>query len=159
MAPVFPLTVAAIDEDEDEDDDLTSVDRASGDDEEEHIDDPIRMYLMQMGEISLLDRKQEIASAKQIEWTRLRFRQTMLASDFLLRGAANLLQKVQEGKLRLDRTIEVSVTNTTEKEEHPPPPDTEPAHAATPAQGQRSRLRRRSASRTPRSNAAPLGRL
>ncbi len=39
----------------------------------------------------------------------------MLASDFLLRGAANLLQKVKEGKLRLDRTIEVSVTNTTEK--------------------------------------------
>ncbi len=113
-APVFPLTVAAIDEDEDEDDELTSVDRASGDDEE-HIDDPIRMYLMQMGEISLLNRGEEIASAKQIEWTRLRFRQTMLASDFLLRGAANLLQKVKEGKLRLDRTIEVSVTNTTEK--------------------------------------------
>ena len=111
--PVFPLTVAAIDEDED-DDELTSVDLVSTG-EEDHIDDPIRMYLMQMGEISLLNRAEEIASAKQIQWTRLRFRQTMLASDFLLRGAANLLQKVKEGKLRLDRTIEVSVTNTTEK--------------------------------------------
>ena len=111
-APAFPLTVAAIEEDED--DDLSSIDLASTG-EEDHIDDPIRMYLMQMGEISLLNRGEEIASAKQIEWTRLRFRQTMLASDFLLRGAATLLTKVKEGKLRLDRTIEVSVTNTTEK--------------------------------------------
>ena len=79
------------------------------------IDDPVRMYLMQMGEIPLLDRKQEIASAKQIEHTRTRFRYWMLASDFVLHGAVTLLEKVKKGELRLDRTIEVSVTNTTEK--------------------------------------------
>jgi RNA polymerase primary sigma factor len=81
----------------------------------EQIDDPVRMYLMQMGEIPLLTRPQEIASAQQIEWTRARFRNTMLASDYLLQGAATLLRKVRDGQLRLDRTIEVSVTNTTEK--------------------------------------------
>jgi RNA polymerase primary sigma factor len=79
------------------------------------IDDPVRMYLMQMGEIPLLSRAEEIAAAKGIERTRARYRQTMLASDYLLQGAATLLRKVRDGQLRLDRTIEVSVTNTVEK--------------------------------------------
>ena len=43
------------------------------------------------------------------------FRHSMLASDYLLQGAVALLKKVRDGKLRLDRTIEVSVTNTAEK--------------------------------------------
>ena len=79
------------------------------------IDDPVRMYLMQMGEISLLNREQEVTSAKKIERTRTRFRHSMLASDFVLQGAASLLEKVRDSQLRLDRTIEVSVTNTLEK--------------------------------------------
>jgi RNA polymerase primary sigma factor len=79
------------------------------------IDDPVRMYLMQMGEIPLLSRPEEIACAKQIEATRTRFRRRMLASDFMLRGAVGLLEKVRDSELRLDRTIEVSVTNTAEK--------------------------------------------
>ena len=60
---------------------------------DDHIDDPVRMYLMQMGEIPLLSRAEEIASAKEIERTRLRFRNTMLASDYLLQGAVSLLRK------------------------------------------------------------------
>ncbi len=79
------------------------------------IEDPVRMYLMQMGEIPMLSREMEISSAKRIERTRTRFRRTMLCNDFVLRGAAELLQHVLEGKLRLDRTIEISVTNTAEK--------------------------------------------
>jgi RNA polymerase primary sigma factor len=81
----------------------------------ECIDDPVRMYLMQMGEIPLLTRAQELTSARKIERTRTRFRHTMLASDFVLHGAVHLLEKVRDGALRLDRTIEVSVTNTAEK--------------------------------------------
>jgi RNA polymerase primary sigma factor len=80
-----------------------------------NVDDPVRMYLMQMGQIPMLDRAEEINSAKRIERTRTQFRRTMLASDFVLRGAVELLEKVRDGKLRLDRTIEISVTNTTEK--------------------------------------------
>src|SRR5690606_22876141 len=79
------------------------------------IDDPVRMYLMQMGEIPLLSRDEEIAAAKQIEKTRRRFRHSMLASDYVLQGAVALLEKVRDGQLRLDRTIEVSVTNTAMK--------------------------------------------
>ncbi len=78
-------------------------------------EDPVRMYLMQMGQIPLLTRVQEVASAKHIERTRLRYRHTMLATDFMLSASLHLLQQVRDKKLRLDRTIEVSVTNAAEK--------------------------------------------
>lgn len=77
--------------------------------------DPVRMYLMQMGQIPLLTRAEEISSARQIEKTRSKYRHWMLATDFMLQGATKLLEQVRDGKLRLDRTIEVSVTNATEK--------------------------------------------
>lgn len=78
-------------------------------------DDPVRMYLMQMGQIPLLTRVQEISSAKAIELARFKYRHSMLATDYVLHGAVEALEKVRDGELRLDRTIEVSVTNTAEK--------------------------------------------
>ena len=84
----------------------------SGDDS---IDDPVRMYLMQMGATPLLNRSEEIEAAIQIEQSRVKFRTTLLANDFVLQGAIVALEKVRAGELRLDRTVEVSVTNTVEK--------------------------------------------
>ena len=78
-------------------------------------DDPVRMYLMQMGQIPLLNRAEEVASAREIERTRTLYRHRMLATDYVLQAALEILTKVFRGELRLDRTIEVSVTNTTEK--------------------------------------------
>jgi len=77
--------------------------------------DPVRMYLMQMGAIPMLNRFEEISTAQQIERTRRRFRHSMLATDYILQGAVELLESVRDSKLRLDRTIEVAVTNTVEK--------------------------------------------
>ena len=82
---------------------------------ENAIDDPVRMYLMQMGRIPLLTRDEEVDAAMAIDSARFAFRNTMLATDFMLRGAVDALQKVHDKKLRLDRTIEVSVTNKAEK--------------------------------------------
>ena len=79
------------------------------------IDDPVRIYLMQMGENPLLNRDQEIGAAQRIERSRRRYRNAMLANDFLLQGAISLLKKVQKGELRLDRTVDVSVTDAAEK--------------------------------------------
>jgi RNA polymerase primary sigma factor len=81
------------------------------------IDDPVRIYLMQMGEIPLLNREEEVDAAKQIERTRDNFRRSVLASDFVLHGAVTLLRKVRDGELRLDRTVEVSVTDAAEKKQ------------------------------------------
>jgi len=83
--------------------------------EADPTEDPVRMYLMQMGQIPLLTRDQEVSAAKQIEHTRDRYRHCMLATDFMLQGALKLLQQVRDKTLRLDRTIEVSVTNASEK--------------------------------------------
>jgi len=79
------------------------------------VDDPVRMYLMQMGEIPMLNRDDEISAAKCIEESRQDFRRTLLCSDFMLQAAIELLERVGNGTLRLDRTVEISVTNTTEK--------------------------------------------
>ena len=79
------------------------------------IDDPIRVYLMQMGRIPLLTREEEVSAAVAIDKARFSYRNTMLATDFMLQGAVDQLQKVRDKKLRLDRTIEVSVTNKVEK--------------------------------------------
>jgi RNA polymerase primary sigma factor len=83
--------------------------------EDDQIEDPVRIYLMQMGEIPLLSRREEIRAAQRIERTRRRFRHGLLATDYVLHAAAELLRKVRDGKLRLDRTIEVSVINLREK--------------------------------------------
>jgi len=86
--------------------------------EEDHTnntDDPIRMYLTQMGEIPLLTRAEEIMAARGIEATRIRYRRNLLGTDFVLQAALRSLEKVRDGELRLDRTIEVSVTNMHEK--------------------------------------------
>jgi RNA polymerase primary sigma factor len=82
---------------------------------DDRIDDPVRIYLMQMGEIPLLNRAEEIDSAKRIEYTRTKYRRSLLANDFILEGAVLLLKKVQNGELRLDRTIDVSVTDAAVK--------------------------------------------
>lgn len=95
--------------------DEVPVDEHGDDGAVDATDDPVRMYLMQMGAIPMLNRAQEVSSAQQIELTRRRFRHGMLATDFVLQGAVEALELVRDGKLRLDRTIEVSVTNLSEK--------------------------------------------
>jgi RNA polymerase primary sigma factor len=69
------------------------------------IDDPIRMYLTQMGQIPLLTRKAEIALARKIEIARMAFRRKMLQCDYCARNALDLLQQVYDGMMSFDRTI------------------------------------------------------
>ncbi len=80
-------------------------------------DDPVRMYLTQMGEIPLLTRQQEISLAKLIEDTRRCFRTKLLECDYVTQVAYKTLRRVHSGELPFDRTVQVSVTDRLEKEQ------------------------------------------
>ncbi|MGZ3318683.1 MAG: RNA polymerase sigma factor RpoD [Isosphaeraceae bacterium] len=99
---------------EDEETELTTEDL---EDISRRIDDPVRMYLTQMGEIPLLTREQEINLAKKIEVTRKKFRRKVLECHFALALVVDVLKKVNEGDLPFDRTVKVSVTENLEKDQ------------------------------------------
>jgi RNA polymerase primary sigma factor len=80
------------------------------------IDDPVRMYLTQMGSIPLLNRKEEIELAKKIEVTRKRFRRRVLECDYALAQVVDTLKRVHSNELPFDRTIKVSLTENLEKD-------------------------------------------
>ncbi|NLY02210.1 MAG: sigma-70 family RNA polymerase sigma factor [Rhodopirellula sp.] len=92
-------------------------DLLSAEDAESWSDDPVRMYLTQMGEIPLLTRQQEIALAKQIEVTRARFRRKAIECDYVMQQVVRVLRRVHDGDLPFDRTVQVSVTDRLEKDQ------------------------------------------
>jgi RNA polymerase primary sigma factor len=104
-------------------------DGENGDDDDEELspadadasaattDDPVRVYLTEMGAIPLLTRPQEIALARTIELARSRFRGKVLECHAALAVAVDLLEKVEKGALPFDGTIKVSVTEHLEKDQ------------------------------------------
>jgi RNA polymerase primary sigma factor len=94
-------------------DDVTEADLAEA--TARRIDDPVRMYLTQMGEIPLLTREEEIALAKKIELTRMAFRRKVLENDFCMHQAVDLMQAVADGRMPFDRTMKISTTESLAK--------------------------------------------
>ncbi len=79
-------------------------------------DDPIRIYLSQMGSIPLLAREEEVRLAKKIETTRMIFRRRCLESDYVLSMAIAMLRQVERGELPFDRTMRISTAEDNAKE-------------------------------------------
>jgi RNA polymerase primary sigma factor len=75
----------------------------------------IRTYLMQMGDIPLLSRREELATARQIERTRNRLRRAILTTDYALHAATVAFEEILAGRVRLDQVVELSISNTVKK--------------------------------------------
>ncbi|MCB9826466.1 MAG: RNA polymerase sigma factor RpoD [Planctomycetes bacterium] len=83
----------------------------------EKIDDPVRMYLTQMGEIPLLTRDEEISLSKKIEITRKRYRHKVLESGAGIASAIGILQQVARGDLAFDRTLRIGTADPVDKDD------------------------------------------
>ncbi len=88
----------------------------SGEGATKRVDDPVRMYLTQMGSIPLLTRDEEIRLAKKIETTRMIFRRRCLESDYIATEAAKILRAVEAGSMPFDRTMRISTAEENHKE-------------------------------------------
>ncbi len=89
---------------------------AAEDNSSRRIDDPVRMYLTQMGTIPLLTREEEIRLAKKIETTRMIFRRRCLESDYIVAQAVEILKMVNRGDLPFDRTMRISTAEENHKD-------------------------------------------
>jgi len=69
------------------------------------LDDPVRMYLKQMGQVPLLTREQEVEISKRIEEAELSVQKHINRYGFTVRLYQELAQKLQEGRERFDRVI------------------------------------------------------
>src|SRR5271165_5091764 len=97
--------------------DASEVDRykdgkKDADDEEEEkdqkldiLDDPVRMYLKQMGQVPLLTREQEVEISKRIEDAELMVQRFINRFGFTSKAHLDLAQKLIEGRERFDRVI------------------------------------------------------
>jgi RNA polymerase primary sigma factor len=101
-------TVGRSEDEDDLEEDLALEAELIAEPEGRKIDDPVRMYLTQMGEIPLLTREEEISLARKIELTRLAFRRKVLESDYCARVAVEILNQVDDGTLPFDRTMKMS---------------------------------------------------
>ncbi len=69
------------------------------------LDDPVRMYLKQMGQVPLLTREQEVEISKRIEDAESRVQESLNRFGFTARAHLDLAQKLIEGRERFDRVI------------------------------------------------------
>ncbi len=69
------------------------------------LDDPVRMYLKQMGQVPLLTREQEVEISKRIEDAELMVQKLINRLGFTSRAHLDLAQKLIEGRERFDRVI------------------------------------------------------
>jgi len=91
---------------------LDKADDAGGDEEDdekeyapsrvERADDPVRMYLREMGRVPLLTKDQEVRIAKNIEKAENVLRETIIRTPYALKEFIPILQRIIRGKVSLE---------------------------------------------------------
>ncbi|MCB5248204.1 MAG: RNA polymerase sigma factor RpoD [Candidatus Cloacimonadales bacterium] len=72
-------------------------------------DDPVRMYLREMGRVPLLDRDGEVRVAKKIETYQKMINQNVFQAGSTLREMYNFLHRYRERRVRLDQIFKVDI--------------------------------------------------
>jgi RNA polymerase primary sigma factor len=72
-------------------------------------DDPIRMYLREMGKVPLLDREGEIALAKQIEDGQSAIEKAVFGCPTSYKDLASLAQRLEKGKIKIEDFLQVDI--------------------------------------------------
>ena len=69
------------------------------------LDDPVRMYLKQMGQVPLLTREEEVAISKRIETVEQEAYSAIFSAPFLLPFQVNIAKKLMNREERFDRVV------------------------------------------------------
>ena len=80
-----------------------------------YYDDPVRMYLREMGRVPLLDREGEIRLAKKIESAQRMINQNIFISGSTLRELHNFYHRYKEKRVRIDQIFKIEYGTCLEK--------------------------------------------
>lgn len=69
------------------------------------LDDPVKMYLKQMGSIPLLSREDEIKLAQQIEETEIKFAESLFMTVYARKDALQIISQVLNGEINVEDVI------------------------------------------------------
>ena len=69
------------------------------------LDDPVRMYLKQMGQVPLLTREEEVAISKRIEKAELQAQDALFSTTLTLQFQNELVEKLLKREERFDRVV------------------------------------------------------
>ncbi|BAI80946.1 DNA-directed RNA polymerase sigma 70 factor [Deferribacter desulfuricans SSM1] len=100
--------ITDIDLDEDEDGfDMDDTSSSTASEERIGVDDPVRLYLREMGNIPLLSREEEVEVAKRIEEGQKKVIRSVLLFPSTASEIMSLAEKINEGTLRIKDIIDI----------------------------------------------------
>ena len=79
------------------------------------LDDPVKMYLKQMGSISLLSRENEIDLAKKIEDAEIKFREIVFSAPLAREEVIRLGNNITEGRENLEEIVKEELKENREQ--------------------------------------------
>jgi RNA polymerase primary sigma factor len=103
-------------EDEEEESGGFNDEIAAGDLESAKIDDPVRLYLMEMGKVPLLTREEEVSLAKQIEHGRHHVLRAISRAAVTAQDLKLTRQKLDEGEINLNDLLRANIDETDPEE-------------------------------------------